>query len=177
MSTKPVKAYLKSIERQLVTGRATEHTHRAALAALIESCKKGITATNEPSRSACGAPDFIVTQGQITLGFVEAKDIGSNLDEVERSEQLRRYLDGLPNLILTDYLEFRLYQSGQYVMECRLARPGPNGKLRADQGAADPFTGLFEAFLNASFPAVATPQELAERMAATATLKRETPAR
>ena len=52
----PVKAYLRDIERQLATGLATEHTHRAALQALVESFKKGITATNEPTRAACGAP-------------------------------------------------------------------------------------------------------------------------
>ena len=49
---KHVRAYLKEIERQLATGRATEHTHRAALQKLIESLKSGITATNEPTRAA-----------------------------------------------------------------------------------------------------------------------------
>ena len=61
----PVKAYLRDIERQLATGMATEHTHRAALQALVESFKKGVTATNEPTRSACGAPDYIVTDAVV----------------------------------------------------------------------------------------------------------------
>ena len=34
-------------------------------------------------------------------------DIGSDLDRVESDEQLKRYRAGLPNLILTDYVEFR----------------------------------------------------------------------
>lgn len=172
MPTNPVVVYLREIERQLATGLSTEHTHRAALQKLIESQKKAVTATNEPSRSACGAPDFIVTQGQIVIGYVEAKDIGKDLDEAERSGQLKRYLDGLPNLILTDYLEFRLYQSGQLVMEARLARPAPGGKLRPNQTGSDQFADLCDAFLSASFPAAATPHELAERMAAIARILR-----
>ena len=42
--------YLKTIERALAEGNATEHTHRSALKALIESLSDGITATNEPKR-------------------------------------------------------------------------------------------------------------------------------
>ncbi|HPO13787.1 MAG TPA: N-6 DNA methylase [Candidatus Hydrogenedentes bacterium] len=173
MPVKPVTRYLREIEKQLATGLSTEHTHRAALQQLVESCKRGVMVTNEPARSACGAPDYIVTQDQVALGYIEAKDIGKNLDEVERSEQLKRYLDGLPNLILTDYLEFRLYQSGEFVMEARLARPAPGGKLKLNQTGEKYFTELLEAFFNASFPLVATPHDLAERMAATARMLRD----
>lgn len=173
MPVKPVTRYLREIEKQLATGLSTEHSHRAALQQLIESCKRGITVTNEPARSACGAPDYIVTRDQIALGYIEAKDIGKNLDEVERSEQLERYLDGLPNLILTDYLEFRLYQSGEFVMEARLARPAPGGKLKLNQTGESQFHDLIETFFNASFPLVATPHDLAERMAATARILRD----
>jgi predicted helicase len=40
---------------------------------------------------------------------METKDLGVNLDEAEKSEQLNRYFEHLPNLILTDYLEVRWY--------------------------------------------------------------------
>ncbi|HRZ81336.1 MAG TPA: DNA methyltransferase, partial [Candidatus Hydrogenedentes bacterium] len=169
----PVKAYLRDIERQLATGLATEHTHRAALQTLVESFKKGLTATNEPTRAACGAPDYIVTEGHGAVGYIEAKDIGKNLDEVEHSEQLKRYLEGLPNLILTDYLEFRLYQAGEYVMEARLALKGTDGKLRPNKNGEEGIAGLMNAFLTASFPGVATPDDLARRMAATARILRQ----
>ncbi|MBI2423131.1 MAG: DNA methyltransferase [Candidatus Hydrogenedentes bacterium] len=168
-----MRAYLKEIERQLATGRATEHTHRAALQRLLESQAKGITATNEPTRIACGAPDFIVAHGLVTVGYVEAKDIGANLDEVERSEQLKRYFDGLPNLILTNYLEFRMYHEGEYVMEARLALMGSGGKLRPNAVGNTAFKELCQAFLNASLPTVATPHNLAQRMAGTARILRD----
>ena len=124
----PVQQYLVEIQKHLSAGNATEHTYRSALGHLLESFGKGVTATNEPKRVRCGAPDFVVSRGQTPLGYVEAKDIGKSLDEVEQSGQMKRYLDGLSNLILTDYLEFRWYRNGEFVESARLARVGKDGK-------------------------------------------------
>jgi hypothetical protein len=44
------------------------------------------------------APDFIVRKGSLTIGYIEAKDIGKSLDEAEKSEQLERYRDSLTKL-------------------------------------------------------------------------------
>ena len=101
--------YLKTIESSLRVGNATEHTHRPALKTLLESFDLNVTATNEPKRIACGAPDFIVTRADLTIGYIEAKDVGKSLTATERSDQLKCYLRALNNLILTDYLEFRWY--------------------------------------------------------------------
>lgn len=95
-----VAAYLRAVEKALAAGNATEHTHRPALKALIESLGENVTATNEPKRMQCGAPDLIVTRGDVPLGYVEAKDVAVSLDRAEESEQLRRYLDSLENLLL-----------------------------------------------------------------------------
>lgn len=71
MTAKPIDVYRRQIERELQAGNATEHTHRPALKTLIESLAPGATATNEPKRVDCGAPDFIVTRkahhGPVTL--------------------------------------------------------------------------------------------------------------
>jgi hypothetical protein len=104
--------YIKNLAKALSTGDATEHTHRPALKDLIEDLPSGIMATNEPKRIECGAPDFIVRKGALTIGYIEAKDTGKNLVEEEKSEQLKRYHESLTNLILTDYLEFRWYVDG-----------------------------------------------------------------
>ena len=110
-----INAYLKQIETALVAGNATEHTHRPALKSLLEAVGDGVTATNEPQRIKCGAPDFIVTRGIVPLGYVEAKDVGVSLGRAEESEQLQRYRESLENLLLTDYLEFRWYVRGELV--------------------------------------------------------------
>jgi hypothetical protein len=129
-NVKIVQNYIHSIERKLATGDATELTHRSALEALVESLAKGVTATNEPRRIACGAPDFLVTKGALTTGYIEAKDIGQSLDETEKSEQLKRYLKSLTNLILTDYIEFRWYVDGERRFSARLGILTKDGKIR-----------------------------------------------
>ena len=109
-----IKSYLASIERELKTGGATEHTHRPTLKDLLESLDSQIRATNEPKRVECGAPDFILRRDGLTVGYVETKDVGADLDTIEKSDQLKRYRQALPNLILTDYLEFRWYVNGAH---------------------------------------------------------------
>ena len=111
-TTELAKSYLASIKRELESGDATEHTHRPALKDLIEGLNTEVTATNEPKRVACGAPDYVVKRHDLSIGYIEAKDIGKSLDEAEDSEQLKRYRKSLHNLILTDYLEFRWYVDG-----------------------------------------------------------------
>ena len=108
----PIPEYLRKIEKALTAGNATEHTYRPALQALIESMEPDIGATNEPKREKCGAPDYIVSKAGMPIGYIEAKDVGKPLDVIEREEQLKRYRQGLHNLILTDYLEFRWYVYG-----------------------------------------------------------------
>lgn len=107
--------YLRKIEAALKAGNATEHTHRPALKTLIEALRQHVTATNEPRRIECGSPDYIITQKGVPLGYIEAKDVDVDLDRTEDSEQLKRYRSSLRNLILTDYLEFRLYRNGEPV--------------------------------------------------------------
>ncbi len=168
-----ISEYLKKIEKALAAGNATEHTHRPALKELIESIAKGVVATNEPKRSKYGAIDFVVTRGRTPLGYIEAKDVGKPLDVIERGEQMQRYF-GLGNVVLTDYLEFRWYVLGKLRMTARLATVGAKGKLRVEQDGTERVTELLTNFLRKEVPTVATPKELAERMAAIAQTIRNT---
>ncbi|MFB2969911.1 type ISP restriction/modification enzyme [Aerosakkonema sp. BLCC-F183] len=165
--------YLKQIETNLQSGQSTEHTHRAALQVLIESLSKGIRATNEPKRIKCGAPDYIVTQGQTVLGYIEAKDVGKSLEKEERSQQMARYLKGLGNLILTNYLEFRWYVGGEHRLTAQLAKFGSNKKLKLEENGVENVTLLLNQFLTVNTPTVNSPKELAKRMASIAQLIRD----
>lgn len=162
----PVAEYLQSIEGDLKAGNATEHTYRPALKQLIERLGEGVSATNEPKRIECGAPDFIVTRRTVPLGYVEAKDVGLKLDRIENDEQIVRYRSSLSNLILTDYLEFRLYRNGEPVQSVRLAKWPAKG-VRAEPDAEAKLVALFQAFFDAEMPVVIRPRDLAERMART----------
>jgi predicted helicase len=107
-----------------------------------------IKATNEPKRQSCGAPDYILTNKDIPVGFIEAKDIGDkDLEGAKKTgnkEQFDRYKASLNNLIFTDYLSFYLYREGEFVTKISIAA------LRQAQGDSTleiiPLPENFEAF-------------------------------
>lgn len=165
MNLQPFHAYLQQLSAALKAGNATEHTHRPALKALLEALDATLTVTNEPKRIACGAPDYIVTQGELPLGYIEAKDVGVDLDAAENSEQLRRYRAGLTNLLLTDYLEFRWYVGGERRLTARL-------ELKFNSASVESVAELLNGFFSAATPIIATPRELAVRLAGQARLLR-----
>jgi len=66
-----LKKYAQAVERELGSGRAGEHSYRPPLKTLLESlASPEIQAINEPTREACGAPDFIVQRGTVPLGYI-----------------------------------------------------------------------------------------------------------
>ena len=75
--------------------------------------------TNEPAKIACGAPDFIITEkkSSLPIAFFEAKDIDdSDLDgRKAHKEQFTRYKNSLDTIVFTDYLDFHLYEYGEWV--------------------------------------------------------------
>ena len=176
--------YVKSLQDEMAGGNATEHTYRTALKALLESAIDGVIATNEPKRVECGAPDYAVSRARdgLTVGYVEAKDIGVSLDAIERDggranpstangRQFKRYRESLPNLLLTDYIEFRWYVDGQRRSVARLA-DADGGRVALRQAQGDRYAGgiaetdaLLSGFLRHSPAPVASPEELARRMA------------
>lgn len=174
--TSVFRNYTSKLQANLSMGNATEHTHRPALQTLLEEVGDGITATNEPTRIECGAPDYSVSHTGITIGYIEAKDISVSLDAVERDanrknpnsangQQLRRYRDALPNLIFTNYAEFRWYVSGERRLSATLANHDGKGKLTTSREGISETDELLSAFFAASPEPVSSPEELARRMA------------
>lgn len=164
MST-PFDTYIASVEKDLKGGKATEHTYRSALEHFMEAQARGIAASNDPKHIECGAPDFIVEKGKVPLGYVETKDVGVDLNKIEKSDQMKRYLKALNNLILTDYLEFRWYVNGEKKITLRIAEVGAKGKLTVLPTAEENITNLFRDFYATETPTVATPKDLASRLA------------
>ncbi|HCJ67282.1 MAG TPA: hypothetical protein DHV62_08180 [Elusimicrobia bacterium] len=165
VDSKQFESYISKIEKSLRTGMATEQTHRPALKTLIESLQTGLEAINEPKRVACGAPDFILTISSRTIGYIEAKDVVEDLDKIEKSEQMERYLGSLPNLILTDYLEFKWYTDGKIRATGRLGKTDTSGKIKTDLNGLKIVQQLLSDFLIRRVPSVGTAKELAIRMA------------
>jgi predicted helicase len=170
---KPLGEYLNTLQKSLDTGKATELSHYPVLKLLIESLGEGLTVLNNPKWIDCGAPDFLISKGSATVGYIEAKDIGKSLDEAEKTDQLRRYKDSLTNLILTDYLEFRWYVDGERRLSARLGTLAQDGKIKRDKEGIQKVAELLESFLAHEAKGVGTPKELAGRMARLAHMIRE----
>jgi hypothetical protein len=160
-----VSAYIQSIENKLSEEGATEHTHRPALERLLERLGQDVLALNDPSRVECGAPDFRLRRDGFTIGHVEAKDVGTSLDDAEDTDQLKRYKESLQNLVLTDYLEFRWFVDGEHRMTARLGHEDSNGNVRLVEGGKDRVENILDLVLSHEPEPVDTAKELASRMA------------
>lgn len=164
--------YLNEIRRALELGGATEHTHRPALKRLIETAARGVTATNEPKRVECGAPDLVLQRSHVPLGYIETKDVPISLDDEEASEQMDRYRGSLGNLILTNYLEFRWYVLGEKRLSAKIGTLERKGTIRRDKSGETDASALFKQFFAVRVRSISNSRELAARMAGLARLIR-----
>ena len=173
-TAKLFRAYRRELEQLYQSGYATEHSYRPTFQLLLQGFGgEGVRALNEPTHIACGAPDFIVERAGIPIGHVECKNIGVNLNRIQNNMQLTRYRDGLSNLILTDYLEFRWFVAGKPRITTRIGHLSRDGKIVFDQDGANDAMSMFDSFFSADPVTVLHPRDLAERMAAKARLLRE----
>ncbi|OCQ95307.1 DNA methyltransferase [Oscillatoriales cyanobacterium USR001] len=168
-----IQEYLQAVNQIYQGQNATEHTYRPALKKLIESFATDIQAINEPKRIPCGAPDFVVIQGALEIGHIEAKDIGVSLTKVEKTEQMKRYFNALGNLILTDYIEFRWYVQGELRLTASLGTIDKRKKFQIDIQGVQQVNQILQQFLLTKVPQVTTPKDLAKRMAGLAQLIRD----
>jgi predicted helicase len=164
-----IPEYLSALAKLHASGRATEHSYRGDLQQLLSSLCTGITVTNEPQRIACGAPDYILTRRDIPVGYIEAKDIGVDMDSKSLKEQFDRYRGSLDNLIITDYLEFRFYRNGEHTTTVRIGESS-GGKVKPLPAAFEQFTALIADFVAWQGQTITSPKKLAAMMAGKARL-------
>lgn len=168
-----VAHYLQSLQKELARGDATEHTHRPALKTLIEASFPNLHATNEPkSRERENKPDYIVRRGSTIIGFVEAKDIDKDLKATRKTPQLKRYLEALPNLLLTNYVDFVWFVEGEKRLEISLGTVDCN-QVKAAGDAAEKWNALLTSFVNEVASTIVTPSQLAKSLAGQTRLLRD----
>jgi hypothetical protein len=168
-----IDTYIKKIASITKRGDAREESYYSAFAELLEEFseskrKKKAHVTVLPKKTEAGNPDFRVWDGKHSqVGYVEAKPPNTNLDDIETSDQLKRYISTFPNLILTNFYEFRLYRNGQRVARVLLARPYIPTKLKTIPPAehTDEFLALLEKFSQFSLPTKFTAESLAKELA------------
>jgi len=168
-----ISSYLKKLKNQYATGDSTENSFYKYLDVLLveyseNKRKKKIHVTILPKQTEAGNPDFKITDGQHRIiGYIEAKTIGVDLDKIEDSEQLQRYIKTFPNVILTNFTDFRFYRDGKLVDKISIARSMVIKKLGVVPAVEneDKFFQLLERFLSYSIPKTFTAKTLATELA------------
>ena len=124
------KTYLKHLVVSAQQGDAREESFYPVLADMLKEMANStgrphVHVTTLPRPTKGGNPDFRLWNGKDRIiGYIEAKKpTEERLDVIEASEQLKRYRSTFPNLILTNFLEFRLYRNGEREQTVLATRP------------------------------------------------------
>lgn len=171
------RKYIASLRLNLVTGVATEHTHRSSISVLLQRfISSGMDVVNEPTRVNSLSPDIVIRSNFDDVGWMECKNIGRSLDDIEQDsdrenpstrdgEQLKRYRSNLPNLILTNYLEFRWFVRGKRRGVSVKLGEIEDGKIATIRGATSAVSDMMRDFINQAPRRIGNPRDLAEAMA------------
>ena len=163
--------YIQSVNSKYISGIAREHAYRADLENLIKNIVPHIDVTNEPANvTDCGNPDYVLTENKIPRGFIEAKDVGKDLnDKTLNKNQFDRYRKALDNLIITDYLWFQDFQDEELIHEIKIGEI-QNGKVIPLTENFSQFESLIRDFVEFIGVTIKSPQKLAKMMAGKARL-------
>ena len=175
MSNKTIfSAYLNDLAAIAKRGDAREESFYPPLADMLKKLAEAtgrshVYVTTLPRPTEGGNPDFRLWNGtDRIIGYIEAKKpTEERLDAVENSEQLKRYLDTFPNLILTNFLEFRLYRNGERIKTVLSGRPVALNALGTTPPLEnqDDLDALLSQFLDFSLPQTFTAESLAVELA------------
>jgi len=158
-----ISTYINEVSEKYKTGRAGEHAYRPTFEKLIKSLDQKLGVINDPKRTEYGAPDFIFVRGELIAGYVETKDIDADLDKVEKTEQIKRYL-GYSNLILTNYLEFRFFRNGKRYGESIIVGKIKNSRIHIQEESVSLLESAITDFLTAKPEAIKSGARLARIM-------------
>lgn len=166
-----INQYIQAVNSKYVSGIAREHAYRTDLENLIKNIVPHIDVTNEPANvTDCGNPDYVLTENNIPRGFIEAKDVGKDLnDKALNKNQFDRYRKALDNLIITDYLWFQFFQNEELIHEIKIGEI-QNGKVVPLTNNFSQFESLIKDFVEFVGVTIKSPQKLAKMMAGKARL-------
>ena len=175
MSGKAIfSTYFKHLTAIVRQGDAREESFYPALAEMLKEMarsagKTDVHVTTLPRPTEGGNPDFRLWNGtDRIIGYIEAKKPAEErLDIIEDSEQLKRYRATFPNLILTNFLEFRLYRNGDLVETVLAGRPMVLNALSKTPPLEKPdeLYALLDRFFDFVLPQTFTAESLAIELA------------
>jgi type I restriction-modification system DNA methylase subunit len=170
---KALTTYFKEIHRIYTERDFREESFYPSFKRLIENCSQlyqiqtGVNVLVAPKKTEAGIPDFRIGKNGEIIGYIEAKPPDTNLGDTEESEQLKRYRDSLPNLILTNFLEFRLYRFGHLLNKVEVGRQFILQRLKAPPSPEklDAFFEFLENFFSFLTPEIKKSSDLSVELA------------
>lgn len=121
----------------------------------------------QPKKTEVGIPDFVLkTQKGKQIGIIEAKEPNINIYSLNKddTEQLDRYKT-LPNLILTNFIDFILFRNGLKIKEVRITQPVTLKLRKPVPQKIDELSDLLGTFFDFSIPQITTAENLAQELA------------
>jgi len=165
--------YFREIHKIYTGGDFREESFYSSLKQLMENSSQLVMKEIEvnvlvaPRKTEAGIPDFRIGKDGEIIGYIEAKPPDIDLGEIEDSEQLKRYRDSLPNLILTNFMEFRLYRLGHLKYTVQVGRQFTLQSLKSPPSPEkiEEFSNLLENFFSFSTPEVQKSSDLSIELA------------
>ncbi|HEX3552985.1 MAG TPA: type ISP restriction/modification enzyme [Thermoanaerobaculia bacterium] len=127
LRVEPREAILRYLDRIFETERREESREESFYPHLLdlfawyggERSRGDLGVTLIPRQTRECLLDFQVRRGERIAGYVEAKRPPANLDAIAESPQVRRYRATFPNLLLTNFRDFRLYRQGELALRAQ----------------------------------------------------------
>jgi len=173
---KEFQRYFKEIRRVYLQGDCTEWTLRTPFENFIKSLNSNYNLIQEPKRTkGLGAPDFKAFFGPRKVGFIETKDLGENLDKVLESDQLKKYIESINNLVVTDYIRFILIRNSRKVFDFNLFHMSDldNANFVIPNDKIETFIQFVNQFFGYKLSTITSAEELAKELSKRTKLLKE----
>ncbi len=147
---------------QLAADPNSEYRCQQALKNLLTDQLPAFQVDFNPRRGTIGAPDFIIWDGAKPVGYLFAYPLGTSLESVENSRRFAIQNAALPNIILTNYLEFHGYSQSHKQQTVTLGR-FVDQHIQADRNPGN-LNGLLQGFSQYQAPTIEHAEPLSEQL-------------
>jgi predicted helicase len=168
--------YFKEVQHQYKTKDTTEHSFRTQLENFLKDLDQKCSPLHESKHDKIfGAPDYKIFFNGVKVGYIETKDLGVNLDEILKTDQIKKYSDSISNLILTNYCRFILLRNGENVLDITLFTLSDlnNNKFKISSERIAESAKLFDTFLTYRSLSITTSEALARELSKKAILVKD----
>lgn len=169
------QTYFNEVQLRYRRGDHTEMTYRTPFENFVHALDSHYKLQQEPQRKReFGAPDFKALYNAPKIGYIETKDIDKSLDVILNSDQMKRYMNSISNIVLTNYWRFILIRNGVIIknMDITLFREVDlnNAHYQVSSATAQKIEDFFTNFFHFSPQKIKKSKDLAIELALRAIL-------